>query len=66
MTARGQRRDEHPTPFTEIDLAFPVRGDVDPGLVEHAPRLSETQICPVWVMVMAGTPVSSSFTVVDG
>ena len=28
--------------------------------------LSEAQICPVWAMLKAGTPVSSSFTVVAG
>jgi putative redox protein len=64
VAARGQRRDEHPTVITEIDLAFTVYGDVDPARVEHALKLSEGQICPVWAMVKAGTPVSSSFTVV--
>jgi putative redox protein len=64
VEARGRRRDEHPTVITEIDLAFTVYGDVDVERVEHALRLSEAQICPVWAMVKAGTPVSSSFTVV--
>jgi putative redox protein len=64
VEARGQRRDEHPTVITSIDLAFTVYGDVDPGRVEHALTLSEAQICPVWAMLKAGTPVSSSFTVV--
>ena len=66
VTARGQRRDEHPTVITEIDLGFEVHGDVDPARVEHALRLSEAQICPVWAMLKAGTPVSSSFTIVAG
>ncbi len=64
VTARGRRRDEHPTVITEIDLSFEVHGDVDPARVEHALALSEAQICPVWAMIKAGTPVSSSFTVV--
>ena len=64
VTARGQRRDEHPTVITSIDLAFTVYGEVDPSRVEHALRLSEAQICPVWAMLKAGTPVSSSFTIV--
>jgi putative redox protein len=66
VTARGQRRDEHPTVITQIDLAFAVHGDVDPARVEHALRLSEAQICPVWAMLKAGTPVSSRYTVVTG
>jgi putative redox protein len=64
VSARGRRRDEHPTVITDIDLAFTVVGDVDPERVRHALELSETHICPVWAMVKAGTPVSSSFTVV--
>jgi putative redox protein len=64
VRASGRRRDEHPTVITDIDLEFTVVGDVDPARVEHALRLSETTICPVWAMVKAGTPVSSSFTVV--
>jgi putative redox protein len=64
VEARGQRRDEHPTVITEIDLAFTVVGDVDPERVQHALDLSEAHICPVWAMIKAGTPVSSSYTVV--
>lgn len=66
VAARGLRRDEHPTVITSIDLAFTVYGDVDPARVEHALRLSEAQICPVWAMLKPGTPVSSSFKVVTG
>ena len=63
VEARGRRRDEHPTVLTEIALSFTVVGDVDPERVRHALELSEASICPVWAMVKAGTPVSSSFTV---
>jgi putative redox protein len=63
VTARGQRRDEHPTVITAIDLEFVVHGDVDPARVGHALMLSEATICPVWAMLKAGTPVTSSFTV---
>ncbi len=66
VEVNGQRRDEHPTVITSIDLTFTVYGDVDPQRVEHALKLSETQICPVWAMLKAGTPVSSSYTVVAG
>jgi putative redox protein len=66
VEARGQRRDEHPTVMTEIDLVFTVVGDVDPERVQHALDLSEAHICPVWAMLKAGTPISSRFTVVAG
>jgi putative redox protein len=64
VTARGQRRDEHPTVITAIDLEFVVHGEVDPARVEHALMLSEATICPVWAMLKSGTPVTSSFSVV--
>jgi putative redox protein len=64
VEARGRRRDEHPTVITQIDLAFTIVGDVDPERVRHALELSEATICPVWAMVKAGTPVSSTYTVV--
>jgi putative redox protein len=66
VTARGRRREEHPTVMTSIELEFIVRGDVDPAGVEHALMLSEAQICPVWAMLKAGTPITSAFSVVAG
>ena len=66
VTARGQRRDEHPTVITSIELEFVVSGAVDPARVEHALKLSETHICPVWAMLKTGTPISSSYRVVAG
>ena len=66
VEARGRRRDEHPTVITDIDLRFTVHGDVDPARVEHALRLSEEHVCPVWAMLKAGTPIGSSFSVVAG
>jgi putative redox protein len=66
VTARGQRRDEHPTVITSIELEFVVHGDVDPARVVHALKLSEAQICPVWAMLKVGTPITSSYSVVTG
>ena len=66
VTARGQRRDEHPTVITSIELEFVVKGAVDPARVEHALKLSEAQICPVWAMLETGTPISSGYRVVSG
>ena len=33
---------------------------------EHARKLSEAQICPVWAMLETGTPISSDYRVVAG
>jgi len=63
VTARGDRRSEHPTVFTRISLEFVVRGPVDQAVVAQAIAQSESAICPVWAMLKAGTPIASSFRV---
>lgn len=62
VDVRGQRRDEHPTVVTEIDLAFTVCGEgVDEAAVQKALTLAEQQMCPVWAMLSPGTPVTASY-----
>jgi putative redox protein len=63
VVARGERRSEHPTVFTEISLEFVVRGSVDPAAVGKAVEQSEALICPVWAMLKAGTPITYSFRI---
>jgi putative redox protein len=60
VTARGQRRSEHPTIFTEIALEFAFRGTVDPAAVDRAISQAETRVCPVWTMLKAATPIRTS------
>ncbi len=63
VTARGERRSEHPTVFTRIALEFVVRGPVDEAVVAKAIAQSESTICPVWAMLKPGTPITSSFRI---
>ena len=64
VTARAQRREEHPTVLTRIDLDVVVRGDgVDKAAAERALNIGEEQICPVWAMLKPGTPISASVRV---
>ena len=66
VDVRAVRRDEHPTVYTEIALAFTVKGaGVDPAAVERAVAVAEEQLCPVWAMLKAGTPISTSCRVVE-
>jgi len=66
VTARGARRDEHPTVLTEIHLEFAVHGQgIDRAVVEQAIAVAGTQLAPVWVMVKAGTPVATSVRLDD-
>ncbi len=61
VRARGRRRAEHPTVFTEISLEFVVCGSVDPTAVGKAMEQSEATICPVWAMLKPGTPITATY-----
>ncbi len=64
VTARGSRRDEHPTVLTEITLEFILRGvQVDAVKVAQAIKVAEEQLCPVWTMLKAATPITASFRI---
>jgi putative redox protein len=60
VTARGHRRSEHPTVFTEIALEFAFRGQVDSSAVERAIGQAEARVCPVWTMLKSSTPIRTS------
>ncbi len=64
VRARGQRRSEHPTVFTEIALEFVVSGPLDSAVVAQAIEQAETRVCPVWAMLRPTTPITATFTIV--
>jgi putative redox protein len=66
VTARGQRRSEHPTIFTEIALEVVVQGQVDPAVVQKVMAEAESRVCPIWAMLRASTPIASSFRIASG
>jgi putative redox protein len=64
VTAHAERREEHPTVLTRIDLDVVVRGgDVEQAAAERALKLGDEQICPVWAMLKPGTPVNATVRV---
>jgi putative redox protein len=63
VSARGVRRSEHPTVFTEIALEFLVAGKVEPAMVAEVLEQAETRMCPVWAMLKPTTPITSSFRI---
>ena len=66
VDARASRREEHPTVLTEIALEFTVHGEgIDRAAVEKALTVAETQLAPVWIMVKAGTPITTSVRLDD-
>jgi uncharacterized OsmC-like protein len=68
IKATGQRRSEHPTILTTINLKFVIGGpSLDASVVAKAVNSAEEQYCPVWAMLKPGTKIHSSFELVrDG
>ena len=65
VIAKGQRRDEHPTVFTRIDVEFVLHGALDPEVVEHCIALADEKLCPVWAMLRPATPIVTSYRIED-
>lgn len=66
VRVRAERRDEHPTVLTEMNLEFVVRGaGVDRAAAERALALAEQKLCPVWAMLKPGTKFGCSLRFED-
>ena len=60
VTAKGTRRDEHPTVLTHIDLEFTLAGDgSDVATIEAVVAVARKQICPVWIMLGAAAEITA-------
>lgn len=52
IDAVGNRRDEHPTVFTDIKVIYKIKGrNLDEESVKRAINIAEEKICPVWAML---------------
>jgi putative redox protein len=60
VEARAERREEHPTVLTAIELVYHLRAEsLVPEMVDRAVRIAEDQLCPVLAMLRPGTQISS-------
>lgn len=60
VEARAERRSEHPTILTAIELVFHLCAEfIDPEIVDRALRIAEEQLCPVLNMLRPGVQISS-------
>ncbi len=65
VTARGVRRDAHPTGFESIVLEFTLdSGDALEADLGKAIQLSEQTYCPVWAMLKDNVEITSQYRVV--
>jgi uncharacterized OsmC-like protein len=64
VEARAERRSEHPTVLTAIELVYILRGEgLGVEMVERAVRVAEDQLCPVLAMLRPGTEIRSEWRV---
>jgi putative redox protein len=62
VEARAQRRHEHPTILTAIELVYRLRAEnLTSETVDRAIRIAEDQLCPVLAMLRPGTQITSSW-----
>jgi uncharacterized OsmC-like protein len=62
VEAKAQRREEHPTILTNIELVYHLRGDIlAPEMVDRALHIAEEQLCPILAMLRPGAEISSTW-----
>ena len=64
VDARAERRKEHPTSLSAIELTYRLRETRwIPAMVERALDIAENQLCPVLAMLRPGAQITSSFQI---
>lgn len=59
VEAVGQRREEHPTMITHVELRFAVKGEgLEKAIVERVIQAAEEKFCPVWAMLKTTVKVT--------
>ena len=65
VNATGTRRDQHPTSFQKIHLAFTVTSsDTQDADVQTSLKLAEESVCPVWAMVKGNADITSEYKII--
>ena len=64
IEVRGQRRDEHPRIYTNIEVIHRVKGkNIDEKAVAHAIELSETKYCSVSAMLSSAATITTRYEI---
>ena len=67
VEARAERRAEHPTVLTEIELGYCVgAAALDQDTLDRALRTAEDMLCPVLAMLRPGTKITSTARIEAG
>jgi putative redox protein len=64
VSVAAERRADHPTVLTRIEIGYHLRGEgLDARQIEQAVRMAEGQLCPVLAMLRPGTTITSAWDV---
>ncbi len=64
INVHGERADEHPKVFTNIQVEYVIKGEnIDPAAVERSIELSETRYCSVSAMLQKAAKVSTTYKI---
>jgi putative redox protein len=65
VNVKGTRREQHPTSFQKIHLAFTVTSaDTKDEDVQKSIRLAEESVCPVWAMIKNNAEITSEYKII--
>ena len=65
VNVKGTRREQHPTSFQKIHLAFTVTSaDSKDADVQKSIKLAEESVCPVWAMVKGNAEITCEYKIV--
>jgi putative redox protein len=66
VKVRGNRREEYPRIFTEIEITYLIWGDgINPQAVERAIHLSEEKYCSVSAMLRPVVQITSTYQIIE-
>lgn len=63
ILAKGNRREEHPTVFTDIHMEYKLKGDLDQTTVEKAIQMTKDSLCPVWAMLKDSVDITWEYSI---
>jgi putative redox protein len=66
VVCSGERAKEPPTVWTNLEIVYRLRGELDESAVEHAIELSEEKYCSVSAMLKKTAKVSWRYEILRG
>ncbi len=63
VSVEGTRAHEHPMIYTDIEVVYHVRGNVNPKALAHAIELSEAKYCSVGAMLGKSARITTRFEI---